>query len=83
MDETLSFVGTEGYIPPEGPGTAAADVFSLGKVLSEMIASADAKKGEMAALREVIARACARAVAERYKTGREMFDSLRQSLRSE
>src|SRR5207249_11754056 len=32
-DETRSFVGTEGYIPPEGPGTPAADVYSLGKVL--------------------------------------------------
>ena len=28
-----TFLGTPGYIPPEGPGTAAADVFSLGKVL--------------------------------------------------
>src|SRR5438132_6341840 len=26
-----SFVGTEGYVPPEGPGTAQADVYSLGK----------------------------------------------------
>ena len=25
-----SAVGTEGYIPPEGPGTAAADVYALG-----------------------------------------------------
>jgi CHASE2 domain-containing sensor protein len=31
----VSRVGTQGYIPPEGPGTAAADVFSLGKVLYE------------------------------------------------
>src|SRR5438876_9840966 len=31
-----SFVGTEGYVPPEGPGTPEADVFSLGKVLYEI-----------------------------------------------
>ena len=31
----LTYVGTEGYIPPEGPGTAAGDVYSLGKVLYE------------------------------------------------
>ncbi len=31
-----SFVGTEGYVPPEGPGTPAADIFSLGKVLYEI-----------------------------------------------
>ena len=30
-----SYVGTEGYIPPEGPGTVAADIFSLGKVIYE------------------------------------------------
>ena len=29
----VSLIGTEGYMAPEGPGTAAADVFSLGRVL--------------------------------------------------
>ena len=28
-------LGTEGFVPPEGPGTHAADVYSLGKVLCE------------------------------------------------
>jgi eukaryotic-like serine/threonine-protein kinase len=27
-----TLVGTEGYLAPEGPGSAAADIFSLGKV---------------------------------------------------
>lgn len=31
-----SFVGTDGYVAPEGPGTPAADVFSLGRVLYEL-----------------------------------------------
>src|SRR5581483_259869 len=31
-----SFVGTEGYTPPEGPGTAEADLYSLGKLLYEI-----------------------------------------------
>jgi CHASE2 domain-containing sensor protein len=31
----VSYLGTKGYIPPEGPGTAAGDVYSLGKVLYE------------------------------------------------
>lgn len=31
-----AFVGTEGYIPPEGPGTPRADVYALAKVLYEM-----------------------------------------------
>jgi serine/threonine protein kinase len=30
-----SYLGTEGYIAPEGPGTATADVYGLGKVLYE------------------------------------------------
>lgn len=31
-----TFVGTEGYVPPEGPGTPLADLYSLGMVLYEM-----------------------------------------------
>jgi eukaryotic-like serine/threonine-protein kinase len=30
-----TYVGTPGYIAPEGPGSKAADIFSLGKVLYE------------------------------------------------
>lgn len=33
--ERGTFVGTEGYIPPEGPGTPAADIYGLGVVLYE------------------------------------------------
>src|ERR1019366_3971741 len=35
VNEARSFVGTEGFIPPEGPGTEQADVYGLGKVLYE------------------------------------------------
>jgi len=35
-DASMSFVGTVGYVPPEGPGTPEADLYSLGKVLYEM-----------------------------------------------
>jgi serine/threonine protein kinase len=35
IEEAQSFVGTPGYIPPEGPGSVQADLFSLGKVLYE------------------------------------------------
>ena len=34
--DTHSIVGTEGYLPPEGPGAPQADIFSLGKVLYEI-----------------------------------------------
>src|SRR5262249_33966307 len=33
VGEAQSFVGTEGFIPPEGPGTPQADLYSLGIVL--------------------------------------------------
>ena len=36
-----TFVGTEGFVPPEGPGSGQADVYSLGKVLYEMATGKD------------------------------------------
>jgi CHASE2 domain-containing sensor protein len=37
----VTYLGTQGYIPPEGPGTPAADIFSLGKVFYEMTTGLD------------------------------------------
>lgn len=36
-----TFVGTEGFVPPEGPGSAGADVYALGKVIYEMATGKD------------------------------------------
>src|SRR5262249_18425725 len=36
IGESATFVGTQGYIPPEGPGTPSADLYSLGMVLYEI-----------------------------------------------
>ncbi len=36
-----TFVGTEGFVPPEGPGSTQADIYSLGKVLYEMATGKD------------------------------------------
>lgn len=36
-----SYVGTQGYIPPEGPGAPRADVYALAKVLYEMSTGKD------------------------------------------
>jgi tetratricopeptide (TPR) repeat protein len=41
VDATRSFVGTDGYIPPEGPGTPQADLYSLGKVIYECVTGKD------------------------------------------
>jgi serine/threonine protein kinase len=41
VGEARSFVGTQGFIPPEGPGTPQADLYSLGKVLYELSTGKD------------------------------------------
>ncbi len=85
-----SFVGTEGYMPPEGPGTVQADIYSLGKVLYEIAMGKDrmdfpavntrlAELPDKAALmlfNEVLLRACANDPAKRYATAGEMHEDL-------
>ncbi len=85
-----SYVGTEGYVPPEGPGTVQADIYSLGKVLYEMAMGKDrmdfpAINSEIADLPDrttllqlngVLLRACANAAVERYASAEQMHDDL-------
>lgn len=40
-DVTVSYVGTSGFIPPEGPSSPQADVYALGKVLYEISTGLD------------------------------------------
>lgn len=85
-----SFVGTEGYVPPEGPGNEQSDIYSLGKVLYEIgmgkdrmqfpemnTGLADFPDRELLLrLNDVLLRACAHSQAERYATAREMHEDL-------
>lgn len=85
-----SFVGTEGYVPPEGPGTPQADVFSLGKVLYEVSTGKDrldfpeldsrltgrADKEELLRLNDVLINACAGDLRRRYPSAVAMHDDL-------
>jgi serine/threonine protein kinase len=41
LSDARSFVGTEGFIPPEGPGAPQADLYGLGKVLYEAATGKD------------------------------------------
>jgi WD40 repeat protein len=90
VDATLSFVGTEGFLPPEGPGTPQADIYSLGKVLYEVSMGrdrldfpklppdlADSTDVEgLLELNEVLVKACANDVRQRYQSAEEMHADL-------
>ena len=81
-----SFVGTEGYVPPEGPGTAQSDVFSLGKLLYEVSTGKDRldfpeidsqlstrpDREQLLQLNDVLVKACANDPKKRYRTAAEM-----------
>ena len=85
-----SYVGTEGYIPPEGAGTFGADIYSLGKVLYEAGTGKDrahfpalpADAADLAAsvglmeLNAVWLKACATAPADRYRNTDELAADL-------
>lgn len=84
-----TFVGTEGFVPPEGPGTAQADIYSLGKVLYEMSSGKDRMEfPEVPAnlgdeewpfwmdLNRVICKACAPDLRERFQTAGDFADAL-------
>ncbi|HKI71554.1 MAG TPA: WD40 repeat domain-containing serine/threonine-protein kinase, partial [Verrucomicrobiae bacterium] len=88
--EAKSYVGTEGFIPPEGPGTPQADIYSLGKVLYEIATGKDrqsfpepptlleefADRGRFLELNEVIIKACETDLRARYRSAEEMHDDL-------
>ena len=86
MAEARSYVGTEGFIPPEGPNSPQADLFSLGKVLYEAGMGKDrkdfpepytriAEAPDANALLEfnaILLKACAAQVQERYQSAEAM-----------
>jgi Flp pilus assembly protein TadD len=88
--DARTMVGTEGYIPPEGPGTVSADIFGLGKLIYEMATGMDLNQfprlppslGELPdhqallELNEVILRACAKSPEERYANASQLLTDL-------
>src|SRR5207249_882293 len=92
-----SFVGTEGYIPPEGPGTPRADVYSLGKLLYETCTGKDRldfpeidselstrpDRERLLQLNDVLTKACANDPKKRYASAEEMHRDLAALERGE
>jgi serine/threonine protein kinase len=92
VEATRSFVGTEGFIPPEGPGTAQADLYGLGKVLYEMSmgrsrldfpalpANWDEVPGDeqvrMLEFNEVLVKGCESDASKRYQSAQQMSEDL-------
>lgn len=80
LGETHSYVGTEGFIAPEGPGTIQADIYSLGKVLYELSTGKDRREypalpaprsdpreeREFLELNEILIKACRSDPRQRY-----------------
>jgi hypothetical protein len=90
VNEARSYVGTAGFIPPEGPGGPQADVYSLGKVLYEASTGMDRQDfpelpthwdkfpdhDKFLELNEVILHGCKTGLKERYQSAWEMHADL-------
>jgi serine/threonine protein kinase len=88
--EGRSFVGTEGFIAPEGSGTIRADIYALGKVLYELSTGKDrneypalpeslgshAETRDLILLNKIILKACRAKSWQRYQTAEEMMLAL-------
>lgn len=86
-----TFVGTEGFVPPEGPGTPQADIYSLGKVLYEMSSGKDRMEFPEVPdnlsdeewpfwldLNRSICQACESDLSRRFATAADFAESLQQ-----
>jgi len=90
VGEKASCVGTEGYMPPEGPGSPTADIYSFGKVLYEMSMGKSheyfpelptnlrefADSEQLMRLNEIVLKACAPNAQKRFQSAREVFEAL-------
>jgi hypothetical protein len=88
--EQASWVGTVGFIPNEGPGTARADIFGLGMALYQIAVGECASKFphlptrvveepdwlQLSRLNGIILKACAADARDRYQTADDMHAAL-------
>jgi len=89
-DSTISFAGTEGYFPKEGPGTKEADIYALGIVLYETCTGRPrrdfpklpdgieemSERSSLLELNTIIGKACDPRPSKRYQSARAMVSDL-------
>lgn len=89
-DTAVTRVGTQGYVAPEGPGTQAADLYSLGLVLYELATNQPpgdfpclppgiagwADAGDFGAFNEILLRLCSHDPRGRHASARALADDL-------
>jgi serine/threonine protein kinase len=85
-----TFVGTEGYLPPEGPGAPGADLYGLGKLLYEIGMGKSAEQfpelptrlrefpeaAGLMRLNGIVLKACESQAAKRFQSAAEMEKAL-------
>jgi hypothetical protein len=90
--DAKSFVGTKGFVAPEGAGSPQADIYSLGKVLYEMgmgkdrtefpalpnTLAEDPQREQLLALNEVVVKACRPNPIRRYSSAAKMQADLKR-----
>jgi eukaryotic-like serine/threonine-protein kinase len=88
--EARSYVGTDGFIPPEGAGTPQADIYSLGKVLYQMSTGKDrhdypelpadlghgAEDRDLVRFSKIVLRACRTQPVQRFRSAEELLSAL-------
>jgi hypothetical protein len=88
--DARTFVGTEGYVPPEGPGKPSADVFALGKVIYELSTGLTREdfprlpvelrelpdREGIVEINEIVLRACDTTESKRYTDASAMLEDL-------
>ena len=93
VEEDVSYVGTQGYMPPEGPGKPRADLYAMGMLLYVMISGrrptdfpdiptlADEEEQRLfAKLNRILLKACDVTPRRRYANARTLARSLRSCL---